>query len=182
MHRAAAAYAAARTEAEDHAVAGKRATSQAQRAFTHPDQAADEIDLAYQLLTGLVLRVTTATVQIAELIRDAGTTHDTEDRAERLRTEIHLAGVTVAEPILELALAFHHAVHGNQEQVTASISRLRDLTRGGDYAYYTDIAHFMAGLPLDEPSPARWIDGEQPTRQRWRELVTARREYLRTPR
>ncbi|WP_461086922.1 hypothetical protein [Streptomyces deserti] len=78
------------SRAEEHAVAGKRATSQAQRAFalafTHRDQAADEIDLGHQLLTGLVLRVTTATAQIAELIRDAGTTSDIEDRAERLRT------------------------------------------------------------------------------------------------
>ncbi|GAA5705930.1 hypothetical protein AQJ43_36850 [Streptomyces avermitilis] len=66
--------------------------------------------------------------------------------------------------------------------MAGSIARLREFTRSGDYAYYTDIAHFMAGLPLEEPSPARWIDGEQPTRQRWRDLVTARREYLSTAR
>ncbi|MCX4902767.1 hypothetical protein [Streptomyces sp. NBC_00878] len=92
MQRAAADYAAARAEAEDNGIAGERATSQAQRAFvlafTSPGHAADEIDLAHQLLTGLVLRVTTATVQLAELIRDAGTSQDIEDRAERLRTEI----------------------------------------------------------------------------------------------
>ncbi|MEU1457799.1 hypothetical protein [Streptomyces avermitilis] len=60
--------------------------------------------------------------------------------------------MTVAEPILELALTFHHAVLGADEQVAGSIARLRELTRGGDYAYYTGIAYFMAGLPLDEPS------------------------------
>lgn len=182
MHRAAAAYAAARTEAEDHAIAGERATSQAHRAlalaFTHPDQAADEIDLAHQLLTGLTLRATTATVQIAELVRDAGATPGIDDRAERLRTEIRLAGVTAAEPLLELALAFHHAIQGSHDKVTGSIARLRELSRGGDCAYYTDIAHFMAGLPLEEPSPARWLDGQQPTRQRWRDLVTTRRDHL----
>ncbi|MGW8065918.1 hypothetical protein ACVV2G_27515 [Streptomyces ziwulingensis] len=47
-------------------------------------------------------------------------------------------------------------------------------TRGGDFAYYSDIAAFMAGLPLPEASPTRWIDGAQHTRWRWR-LVTARR-------
>ncbi|MGW7260492.1 ATP/GTP-binding protein [Streptomyces sp. NPDC054834] len=184
MHRAAAAYAAARTQAEEHGIAGERATSQAQRAFvvsfTDPDAAADEIDLAHQLLAGMVLRVTTATVAAAELIRDAGTTRDIEDRAEQLRTEIRLAGVAVAEPILELALTFHHAVRGDDEKITGSITRLRELTQSGDYAYYADIAHFMAGLPLEEPSPARWIDGAETTRQRWRGLVTARRAYLST--
>jgi hypothetical protein len=62
--------------------------------------------------------------------------------------------------------------------VSTSISRLRYLTRSGDYAYYVDIAHFMADLPHDSPSPARWLDGEQATRQRWRDLVTARRDHL----
>ncbi|MFF7975818.1 ATP/GTP-binding protein [Streptomyces sp. NPDC007905] len=184
MHRAAAAYAAARTQAEEHAIAGERATSQAQRAFvlsfTHPDAAAGEIDFAHQLLAGLVLRVTTATVSAAELIRDAGTTRDIEDRAEQLRTEIRLAGVNVAEPILELALTFHHAVQGADEKITDSIARLRELTRSGDYAYYADIAHFMTGLPLQAHSPARWVDGEESTRQRWRGLVIARRAYLST--
>ncbi|TQK42344.1 hypothetical protein FBY35_3736 [Streptomyces sp. SLBN-118] len=181
MHQAAAAYETARTEAEEHGIAGERATSQAQRAFAlafmSPDQAADEIELAEQLLTGLVLRVTSATVRIAALIRDAGTTQDTENRAELLRTEIGLAGVTIAEPILELALCFHHAVVGADDDVTAAISRLRDLTRSGDYA---DIAHFMADLPHDSPSPAQWLNGEQATRQRWRDLVAARRDHLRT--
>ncbi|MFF0066513.1 hypothetical protein ACFYRC_34265 [Streptomyces sp. NPDC005279] len=62
--------------------------------------------------------------------------------------------------------------------MSASITRLNDLTRSGDYAYYIDIAHFMADLPHDSPSPPRWLDGEQATRQRWRSLVTARRHHL----
>ncbi|WP_328665759.1 hypothetical protein OG905_01550 [Streptomyces sp. NBC_00322] len=126
--------------------------------------------------------MTSATVRIAALIRDAGTTQDIEDRAELLRTEIGLAGVTIAEPILELALCFHHAVLGANHAVSASITRLNNLTRSGDYAYYVDIAHFMAGLPLDAPSPARWPDGEQQTRERWRTLVTARRGHPNTAR
>ena len=66
--------------------------------------------------------------------------------------------------------------------MSASITRLNDPTRNRDYAYYADIAHFMAGLPLDAPSPARWLDGEQPTRERWRTLVTARRDHLHSAR
>lgn len=75
MDRAAAAYEAARTEAEQHGITGERATSQAQRAFvlafTDPDLADDELELAHQLLAGLDLRATDLTTQIAALLRDA---------------------------------------------------------------------------------------------------------------
>ncbi|MGG2463472.1 hypothetical protein ACO0M4_27325 [Streptomyces sp. RGM 3693] len=40
----------------------------------------------------------------------------------------------------------------------------------------------MAGRLLDGPSAARWLDGEQQTRSRWRALVTTRRQYLLTAR
>ncbi|MEU4898869.1 ATP/GTP-binding protein [Streptomyces sp. NPDC044780] len=189
MSRAAAAYAAARTEAEQHGIAGERATSQAQRAFvlafTDPDQAEDELELAHQLLSGLTLRATTLTTHTAALVRAAGTSGPTvEDRASVLRAEIQTAGVAAAHTTLELALCFHHAVRGHDDAVRASVSRLRDLTQDGDYAYYIDIAHFMADLPLpaDHSLQPQWLDGDEPTRQRWRALVTARRDHLRTMR
>lgn len=76
MDRAAAEYGHVRAEAEQHGVAGERATAQAQRAFvltfTDPQVADDEIDLAHQLLAGLSLRGTTLTAHIAALARDAG--------------------------------------------------------------------------------------------------------------
>ncbi|MEU5161189.1 ATP/GTP-binding protein [Streptomyces sp. NPDC020875] len=183
--RAAAAYQAARTEAEQHGKAGERATSQTQRAFTlaftHPDRARDEIDLAENLLTGLALRATTLTLRTAALLIDAGNpAADVENRAHLLRTETRNTGLLAAEATLELALCFHHAVQAEHDQITAAVSRLRDLTRNGDYTYYTDIAHFMAGLPLTTPSPAQWLDGETATRHRWHTLITDRREYLRT--
>ncbi|MEV0495835.1 hypothetical protein [Streptomyces atratus] len=188
MARAAAAYVAARDEAEQHAVVGEQATAQAQRAFVlafiDPDQAGDELALAQQLLTGLDLRATTLTTQIAALIRDAGTAGDIEDRAHLLRTEISSAGLVSSQTTLELALCFHHAVLGRHDKVAGSISRLRELTHSGDYSFYVDIAHFMADLPLpvEAGSQARWLDGERQTRERWRSLVTSRREYLRAPR
>ncbi|MFI1585648.1 ATP/GTP-binding protein [Embleya sp. NPDC020630] len=178
---AAAAYAAARDEAEHHGVAGERATSQAQRAFVlafaDPVLADDELDLARQLLTGLDLRATTLTTRIAELARDAGTAPDVEARALVLRTEIGVAGLVSARATLELAVCFHHAVRDDHPQAAASIDRLRDLTRSGDYAYYVDIGHFMAGFPLAAPSSARWLDGDAATRDRWRALVIARRAH-----
>ncbi|MFJ8747367.1 ATP/GTP-binding protein [Embleya sp. NPDC127516] len=181
---AAAAYGAARAEAEQHGIAGERATTQAQRAFVlafaDPLVADDELDLARQLLIGLDLRATTLTTRIAELVRDVGFDPDIEDRALVLRTEIGVAGLVSARATLELAVCFHHAVREDHPAVAASIDRLRDLTRGGDYAYYVDIAHFMAGFPLAAPSPARWLDGDAATRDRWRALVTDRRG-LRTP-
>ncbi|WP_324605384.1 hypothetical protein [Streptomyces sp. NRRL F-2664] len=183
MDRAAAAYAAARDLAEQHGVAGERATSQAQRAlvlaFTDPDAADDELHLAEQLLTGLDLRATNFTVRIASLVRDAGALPGLE-AAQALRTEIRDTGITAAEAVLELALAFHHAVQGEEDKVQVVISRLRELAGTGDYAYYADIAHFMAGLRLPDGSSAHWLDGLETVRARWQQLVLTRRTHLGT--
>ncbi|MER6141864.1 hypothetical protein ABT174_17680 [Streptomyces sparsogenes] len=45
----------------------------------------------------------------------------------------------------------------------AAITRLRELARNGEYAYYIDLAHFMGslGLPAQPRSQAQWINGEQ---------------------
>ncbi|GAA2974988.1 hypothetical protein [Streptomyces enissocaesilis] len=96
-------------------------------------------------------------------------------------TELDSAGLTSTAPTLELAAALHHAVLGDHDALTAAIARLRDLTQSGDHSYYTDIAHFMAGLPLPSGhTPPRWLDGEPATRARWHQLVTARRDLLGT--
>ncbi|WP_322872274.1 ATP/GTP-binding protein [Streptomyces goshikiensis] len=183
MHRAAAAYATARDQAEHHGVAGERATSQAQRAlvlaFTDPDRADDELHLAEQYLTGLDLRATGFTLRIAALVRDAGALPGL-DTARALRAEIRDAGITAAEADLELALAFHHAITDEPDKTRAVIDRLNELTRGGDYAYYVDIAHFMAGLPLPGSSDIRWTESEEHVRSAWHSLVLARQEHLRT--
>jgi hypothetical protein len=186
MDRAAVAYAAARDEAEHHGVTGERGNSQAHRAFalafTDPATADDELVLAEQLLAGVDLRATTLITHIAALARDAGRDdEDLDDRAQVLRASIRTAGVTYAELALDLALAFHHAVRDDQEQVAMMIARLRENTRGGDFAYYSDIAHFMADLPLSHASDAQWIDGEAATRHRWRTLVTARQHRTSSP-
>jgi hypothetical protein len=129
------------------------------------------------------LRATTLITHIAALARDAGRTDaDIDDRAQVLRAEIRTAGVTYAELALDLTLALHHAVRETHDEVDAAISRLHAATGGGYYAYYSDIAHFVAGLPLEATSRARWLDGQQPTRQRWRTLVTTRRDHLHVPR
>lgn len=180
--RAADAYLAGRLEAEQHAKSGEAAHNQALRAlataFYDPRRADDEIDLARQLLANLDLRATTINAAIAAVIRDAGTPA-LDDCVQALRAELDLAGLTSMTPTLELAAAFHQAVLDDQHALTATISRLREQTQNGDYAYYVDIAHFMAGLPLpaDHTTPS-WLNGEQATRSRWRALVTARRGLL----
>lgn len=184
--RAADAYLAGRLEAEQHAKSGEAAHCQALRAlalaFTDPEQADDELDLAHQLLAHLTLRATNINAAIVALIRDAGTP-TVNERVHALRTELDIAGLTSMTPTLELAAAFHQAVLDNQNALTATVSRLRELASNGDFTYYTDIAHFMAGLPLPAGHVApRWLDGEEATRSRWRELVTTRRERLRTGR
>ncbi|MFJ9777868.1 ATP/GTP-binding protein [Kitasatospora sp. NPDC101157] len=182
MDQAAAHYTASRTDAEEHGVAGERATSQAQlafvRALTDPEMADDDLDLAAQLLAGLDLRATTLTTRIAALLRDAGTGGDAIlERADVLDAEIRASGVRAARTTLALALCFHHAVL-DDNALDAAIRDLDQLTRGHDYAYYTDIAHFMAGRPLQFPSPARWLDGPEAVRVRWRTLVTNRQDRL----
>lgn len=185
MARAAASFEAARIEAERHAVTGEAATAQAMRAFAlafvHPGQADDALDLAEHLLRGVDLRATRTTSRIAALVRDAGQPGDVAERAELLRTDISNAGLTSMQATLQLALCFHHAVTNVQTDLESAITRLRTLTRDGHYAYYIDIAHFMASLPspTEPASQTRWIDREANTRDRWRALVTARRDHLR---
>ncbi|MGP3638729.1 hypothetical protein ACTU45_36570, partial [Streptomyces sp. 24-1644] len=106
--RAAEAYLAGRTEAEQHAKAGEAAHNQALYAFTvafyDPNQAAAEFNLAHQLLTGLDLRATAINARRAVLIRDAGNDSVDTDIAT-LRTEIEIAGLTSLKPAIELAAA-----------------------------------------------------------------------------
>ncbi|WP_435192250.1 hypothetical protein [Streptomyces sp. bgisy126] len=181
MHRAATAYEAARTEAEQHGVAGERATCQAQRAlalaFTAPRLADDELDLAEQFLAGLDLRATTLTVAIAALVRDAGTGTDVPGRAEVLRAEIRTAGLLAPEALLDLALAFHHAVRDDASGFEAA-AELLEQRAGGDYAYYADLAAFMTGR-LAPSATARWVEDEETVRGRWQQLVAERRAFTR---
>lgn len=181
MERAADAYRAARQDAERHGVVGETATAQAHRAlvlaFADSGRAAGEIELADQLLAGLDLRATRLTVRIAALVRDAGTpTGDLVERAGLIRTEAESAGLTGIRLLAELALCFHHAVRADHHQLAAGLGRLRARAEDGTFAYYADIAHFMAGLPLPAPSSARWLDGPEITRARWRRLVETRQQ------
>ncbi|WP_326693170.1 hypothetical protein OIE63_39255 (plasmid) [Streptomyces sp. NBC_01795] len=133
------------------------------------------------LLQGLDLRATALTVRTAALARDAGRGEaGVDDRAQVLRTEARLAGVTAAEATVELVLAFHHAIRDDQQQLADSIQHLNAIADRGDYASYADIAHFMANRPQPAGSSAstRWIGPPDQVHTRWRDLVTARRSYL----
>ncbi|MEU1668522.1 ATP/GTP-binding protein [Streptomyces sparsogenes] len=178
---AVAAFEAGRAEAEQHGAAGERAMMQVRLAlalsFADPARAADELALAHQLLEGLDQRSNTLLAQVVALIKDAGT-NDVTTRAQSLQTDIEAAGLPFLHRFVELALAFHHAVRGGDQDLAATIGRLRALTATGDFAYFTDIAHFMGGLTLPEPSTTRWIRSEDDVRSAWRGLVQARQEHL----
>ncbi|MFE7513103.1 ATP/GTP-binding protein [Streptomyces sp. NPDC057540] len=175
------AFEAGRAEAEQHGAAGERAMMQVRLAlavsFADPDRAADELALAHQFLEGLDQRSNTLLAQVVALIKDAGT-GDVTARAEILRTDIEAAGLPFLHRFVELALAFHHAVRSEDQDLAAAIGRLRALTATGDFAYFTDIAHFMGGLPLPGPSTIRWTSSEADVRSAWRGLVQARQERL----
>ncbi|MFK0223937.1 hypothetical protein ACIQWN_37890 [Streptomyces vinaceus] len=181
--QAVAAFEAGRAEAEQHGAAGERAMMQVRLAlavsFADPARADDELALAHQLLDGLDQRSNTLLAQVVALIKDAGTSGVT-DRAQSLNAEIEAAGLPFLHRFVELALAFHHAVRGEDQGLAATIDRLRALTATGDFAYFTDIAHFMAALPLPELSAVRWTTSEDDVRSSWHRLVQARQEHLHT--
>ncbi|MFI6689190.1 ATP/GTP-binding protein [Streptomyces sp. NPDC050485] len=183
IDRAVNAYEIARTEAEQHGNAGEQAIAQARLAlaiaFADPARADDEIALATRLLDGLTQRATTLIVHIAALVRDAGAPA-VADRAQVLRTELAVAGLTWLNTTLDVALAFHHAVFGARQDLATITDRLREATATGGYAYYADIARFMAAQSAPA-SPTQWLEGEPAVHEHWQALVTARRAYLNTP-
>ncbi|MFJ3861536.1 hypothetical protein ACIPRL_35585 [Streptomyces sp. NPDC090085] len=145
--------------------------------FADPARADDELALAHQLLDGLDQRSNTLLAQVVALIKDAGTSGVT-DRAHHLHRDVEAAGLPFLHRFVELALAFHHAVRGEHQDLAATIDRLRRLTATGDFAYFTDISHFMAALPLPEPSTIRWTTSDDDVRSAWHGLVRARQEHL----
>ncbi|MFF1511840.1 ATP/GTP-binding protein [Streptomyces sp. NPDC058326] len=180
MTGAAAAYTAARTEAEEHGNAGERAIAQAHLAltlaYTDPVRAESEVAYAEQLLAGLDQRATMFTAQVADLIRHAGCDgRDVISRADSLRAEIGASGITAAALLLELAVVFHHAVLDDEAEIREGLARLTELTRTGDYAYYRDIAHHLAGRTLPAATAVQWASEEATVRARWLALVTPRR-------
>ncbi|MGY5128252.1 hypothetical protein [Streptomyces nigrescens] len=181
IERAAAAFEAARAEAEQHNAPGERAIAQTLlalvTAFTDPLRADDELALAHQYLAHLDQRATTFYAAVAALVRDAGT-----DRATVLLAESSVAGLPWLTPLIETAVAFHHAVHGAHDDLTATIDRLHQETANGDSAYYVDITTAMGDLPQPADSAIQWLDDAHTVRQRWHGLVMSRRRYLQSAR
>ncbi|WP_432004239.1 ATP/GTP-binding protein [Streptomyces sioyaensis] len=183
IDRAIAAFEAARTEAEQHDAPGERAIAQTLlalvTAFTDPLRADDELAFAHQLLDQLDQRATIFYAAVAGLVRDAGTDRDVINRATVLHTETAVAGLPWLTPLIETAVAFHHAVRGAYDDLDATIDRLRQATANGDFAYYVDIATAMGDLPQPANSATQWLDDAHTVRQRWRDLVATRQDHLR---
>ncbi|WP_116428737.1 hypothetical protein [Streptomyces spongiicola] len=102
---------------------------------------------------------------------------DVTDRAQTLRTELTLAGLTWLEPSPDLAVAFHHAGLGTHEDLNATADRLRDSTTTGGYAY-PHIAAAFGDLPRPQPL-VQWLEDDHTVRERWRTLATIRQAHLR---
>ncbi|WP_331726458.1 ATP/GTP-binding protein [Streptomyces uncialis] len=176
------AFEAARAEAEQHGAVGERAIAQVRLAlavaFADRFRADDELELAHQLLEGLDQRATTLLARIAALVKDAGTDLDVTARAQSLRHEITAAGLPWLTGLLEIALAFHHAVRDEHQDLTDLVDRLHTLTADGDFAYFTDVAAAMGNLPHPPRPTVRWLHGHDPVRDSWHALVTTRRAHL----
>ncbi|MEU9117514.1 DUF6000 family protein [Streptomyces sp. NPDC048483] len=96
----------------------------------------------------------------------------------RLARDHRLTDLSWLTPLIETAVAFHHAVRGAHDDLTATIDRLRKATANGDFTYYVHIATAMGDLPQPDGPAIRWLDAEHTVRPRWRTLVIARRERL----
>ncbi|MFD4600374.1 hypothetical protein ACFWPQ_20375 [Streptomyces sp. NPDC058464] len=116
---------------------------------------------------------------VAALARDAGTDHDITGHATVLRTESIITGLPWLTPLLETALAFHHAVRGADGDLTDILGRLREATANGEFAYYVPIAAAAIDRPRPDEPDIRRLDDEHVVLAHWRAMVTARRELLR---
>ncbi|MEV5596042.1 hypothetical protein [Streptomyces sp. NPDC052496] len=85
-----------------------------------------------------------------------------------------------SSPLPETALAFHHAVRGAHDDLTATLDRLREAAANGDFACYVNIAATMGDLPQPTAPAVQWLDSETTVRARWRAPVTARQHHLRS--
>lgn len=92
--------------------------------------------------------------------------------------KVTVTGLSWLTPLLEAALAFHHAVRGAEDDLDAVIDRLREATVNGDFAYYVPIAAAMGDQPRPDGPTIRWLDDECTVRTPWRALVTARQDRL----
>ncbi|MBT2511578.1 hypothetical protein J7I98_38515 [Streptomyces sp. ISL-98] len=128
----AAAYAASRDEAEQHGAAGERANqpgpARSRTRLHQPAVADDEIHLAEQLLTGLDLRATGFTTQIAALVRDAG--------------------ITAAKPTSNSpSSSTTPCKAAERDEVRTVIQRLRQLAPTGGYACFVEITTSWPASP-----------------------------------
>ncbi|MGW8955937.1 hypothetical protein [Streptomyces sp. NPDC055709] len=129
-------------------------------------------------ITGLNLRQTGHTIEIAALVRHAVTETDVEGRARIFREEMNISGSPMPRPPSDSPSASTTPRSATTTQSPRPSLVCATSPRGGDLAYYVDIAHFMAGLALSGAVTGR----RAATRSRWRALVAERREYLRNVR
>ncbi|MFF9819021.1 ATP/GTP-binding protein [Streptomyces sp. NPDC014006] len=177
---ACAAYASARTEAEQQGALGEAALSQACLAFAAAFQdrarAEEQIARAEQLLRNAHIRWARLQTRIAILLRDAGTADDVPARIAQAVCEADDSGLTSSAAYAHLALCFHHAVRGSADELATARAALRERVHGAEFAYLVEISHFMDHTEPDLGLPrAAWVDGTDATAERWHAIVANRR-------
>ncbi|MFF7333648.1 ATP/GTP-binding protein [Streptomyces sp. NPDC008150] len=182
------AYASARDEAESLGLRGEAALSQAclafAAAFEDRGRAQEQIDRARAMLRQADIRWATVQVDIAELLRDAGTDEALPERAEAVVAQAQASGLTSSAAYARLAACFHAAVAEDDRLATTAREQLRSCVRGAEFAYLVELSHFMTDGPGPVPGAVRelprsdWIDGPGRTADRWAALVAGRRRRI----
>lgn len=177
------AYAAGRDEAQEQALHGEAALSQAclafAAAFEDRGRAQEQIDRARFMLQRADIRWATVQVDIAELLRDAGTDDDLPRRGQEVVARAEASGLTSSVAYARLAMCFHAAILGDASLIATARTGLETCVRGVEFAYLVELSHFMTGtLPPDHLPRAQWIDGSRRTADRWVELVRGRHRRI----
>ncbi|NJQ01162.1 ATP/GTP-binding protein [Streptomyces zingiberis] len=176
-------YARAREEATGEGHHGEAALSQAclafAAAFQDRERAQGQIDRAHTMLQRADIRWAAIQVDIAQLLRDAGSDPALPERAERVIEEARASGLTSSVAYARLAVCFHGAVLDDPVVIDAACEALSACVRGAEFAYLQEIAHFMTGTQPPAQLPrAQWIDGPDRTARRWTSLVSDRRRQI----
>ncbi|EST29291.1 hypothetical protein N566_22370 [Streptomycetaceae bacterium MP113-05] len=176
-------YARGRDDASTAAETGEAALSQACLAFAASfgdrSRAQEQIDRSTEMLRGVTGRWADLQRRNAQLLCDAGTDADIPGRAAEIEAEALESGLSSPAAYARFIVCFHQAVRRDEAGLAAAREGLKRHIRGHEFAYLLELSYLMAPhVPADDVPRARWIDGQEETRDRWARCVDERRQEI----